>query len=751
MYSNAVKMKIKPLLAYFVGGALLALGIAGAFLLSAKINSTFNDVDERIYVEDSKFFSSSAIDKFSRTTETPALADSLSLVDVVEPDDFYTLSRSRAETAGISLIGLANRVEQSEGGVESEQERLRALYNETIELNYITDRTIDGDLYILEFVSPPAPGALGLVLNSEERRAESILSVEASRERVFLDHVVLADTGGLARLAFYPIEAGEGDIVDKILVMVIVYSEIFQTLVEQWASTFPDSTIDILVDGTSVVEPGEDDLVDDGIRYEGGDVMIIFSEFVGSPYGGSFAYLFGSSVFILISVASIVYTLNKSRLRAIRYSSLKSRFVADISHEIRTPMNGIMGMSELLGEMNLDSTARYYIKIINSCGETLMHLINDILDVSKIEAGLLDVREVRFKIQNSVRTTVDRLWSSQRMTHGSVKKQLDVILEFRDGIPEYIMGDEVRIQQILSNLVTNSLKFTDNGHIRIIASYVEGRKSGRNTGGNFLEVSVQDTGCGMTEKGAREAFDAFKQVHSRTDVGGTGLGLSICRQLCGLMGGEIECSSTVGVGTIVTFTVRVDALSTNPEEVIRRMPHSRHVYESGSARADTHASTTKSSVADTLDVLLGAAPIDESAHPNILVVDDVPINRKLLEKMFCTIGIDVDTCDNGLQAVQACDVTKYSLVLMDMVMPVMDGVGACEQIRLNKLNRETPIVFVSANVQSDMIAMCEKAGGNGFVTKPINKSKMIDVFIEKSTPQEREFVRRFVTTCQERV
>lgn len=765
---------IKKHIPRLVAALAFASSISCSYFLARFVDDSFRTAERRVYVEDSGFVAHRCLSLFDSTSSRPPLADALGFINVTSPGVFDALSEKQTSAAGISAVSLCSRVHPSLAPEAAAE--LSEMYNTTIDLTYITDYHIGGDLFVLDYTYPENAGVLGLVVNSDEPRAVAVNTTVQSGEPAFLDHIVLADTGEPGRVAFYPVVSQQP--IDTLFIAVIRYAALLEPLISQFKSTFPGSEVEVLVDGKAVFtsNPGRELSTEKNtMRFNSGAMEIIIPPHQGYTHGAHFVYMFVSGTVIVTCVASTLFIMNRSRARAVRYSSLKSRFLADMSHEIRTPMNGILGTTELLADTNLDPASRYYVNTISSCGANLMTLINDILDMSKIEAGLLDIRKDVTIVQQVIQSAVDHVWLAHRTKNGGVVGNLKLIVEFSPGVPEKIVGDGVRIQQVLSNLLTNSLKFTTTGYVKVVVScFYTGRPGQRNilklgitgntrrmavcctddggpgsVGKRYIRVSVRDTGSGMTTDGVKGAFEAFKQVHTAADMGGTGLGLSICKKLCGLMGGDIEIFSAVRKGTTVTFTIEAKA----SPGLHKLTAPSRHVYTHATPGAIPGTTPTlrrtrnlsRSAISHTLEPVLTMTPRERSTHPKVLVVDDVSINRKLLVNILLGVGVAADTCDEGLRAVQMCDATKYSFILMDMVMPVMNGTEATKRIRSNKLNSDTPVVFVSANVQPDSIARCDASGGNGFVTKPVSKTSIMEVLVMHCSPDEKEHVRRHLS------
>lgn len=711
-------------------------GSIGSYFLAKFIDKSTHENEKLIYIENTKTVSEVMMTSLERTSVNPYISDVLSVTNFEKedgfpnPDDFDTICNNLLQNTAVSITGIFNKLDPLD--VQKEEELLSDLYNASISLRYETNFSIPGDLFIVEYKAPRSIQGIGYVVNSNEEFSGMIDIIVQSDKVVILDLIDSDEIGGLGRVSAFPI-AKDGS-VDSILIASILYVDFYSSYIKPFLDIYPFTLVEVWIHGVKIFTSDSNISMTHFLEYQDEGIQSIrFSNFKGEEHGNTFYYMLFLGIFFFFILSLIIIILNYGRVRALRHSNFKSRFIADMSHEIRTPMNGVLGMAELLKGQDLSNISRNYVNTIYSCGTNLMGIINDILDMSKIEAGLIDINKSDVNIFNVVQNTVETIWASYKVKNRN--NDVKCTLNIEKGTPVVIIGDGLRIKQVLSNIITNSMKFTQNGSIDINVSYIQ-----KNC--KYIEMKVSDTGIGMDKNGVGEAFTPFKQFHSRMGVGGTGLGLSICKQLCNIMGGDISCKSSVGIGTTITFSIEIEI----PENSMENSEGLTKIYSNENLEEFYRDERLKSSGLQIFDIFFDMDPSDKSSHPEILIVDDIPINRKILVKMFSTMGISASTCEDGMEAIKKCEENKYSIIFMDMFMPVMDGIESCKKIRLGNLNKNTPVVFVTANAQSCAIETCEKSGGNGFISKPVNKKKIVEVFLKHATVEEKEFCRRYIST-----
>ena len=393
-------------------------------------------------------------------------------------------------------------------------------------------------------------------------------------------------------------------------------------------------------------------------------------------------------------------------------SKAKSEFLANMSHEIRTPMNGVLGTTELLLNSALTDKQRHLASTVHRSGRTLLAIINDILDFSKIEAGKLDLECVDFDLRQVLEESLELFGEAAR------RKQLRLTQHIDDAVPRYLKGDPVRFRQILMNLLSNAMKFTETGGVSLSAEYLEGT-----TTQALLRFAVTDTGIGIPPAAKSRIFDAFSQADGSTTrrYGGTGLGLSIAKQLVGLMGGTITVESTPGkwLDIRVYGTVRIcnrwgQAVQRNS----RRICNVQSPIVSPGQTSDAPMPTL---------ICRRGSSAEPQTGGRILLAEDSPVNREVAVGMLEQLGYEVEVAENGRQALVAAERDRFDIVLMDCQMPEMDGLTATGEIRRRETasgRRRLPIIALTAHAMHGDREQCLTAGMDDYLTKPFTQMQL---------------------------
>ncbi|NOJ21793.1 ATP-binding protein [Vibrio coralliilyticus] len=380
----------------------------------------------------------------------------------------------------------------------------------------------------------------------------------------------------------------------------------------------------------------------------------------------------------------------------------KSEFLANMSHEIRTPMNGIVGVAELLKETKPNEVQRNYVDILLTSSHTLLDIINDILDFSKIEAGHFELDPTKFDLKSLIQ---------QQANEYSIRaKQQELFFDCNidPAVPQEIEADSVRLKQVINNLIGNALKFTHRGYVELNIKLLE------NETGNQLQFEVKDTGIGIAKDKLDSIFDKFQQADGSTarQYGGTGLGLAISQKIVELMGGKLQVTSEVDLGSSFYFSIPIDTPSTAIGGIVQSSPNLVEFPASSGTQMKKLSPKYKTGL-------------------KVLVVEDTRVNQQVIQVMLNLLGLEVDIANNGVEALEYCQQNEVDAILMDCHMPVMDGYEATQKIRqLEGWAAYVPIIAVTANVIKEDRERCFEIGMNGFLSKPVKPKEIEEALID---------------------
>ncbi|MEZ5352373.1 MAG: response regulator [Bryobacteraceae bacterium] len=388
--------------------------------------------------------------------------------------------------------------------------------------------------------------------------------------------------------------------------------------------------------------------------------------------------------------------LEEATGRALAASKAKSEFLANVSHELRTPMNGVLGMMDIVLDGELHPAQREQIETAKNCAQTLLALLNDLLDLSKIEAGRMLLESIPFQVREVVEGCVLALGPK------ALEKGIEVRTTIAPGVPMTLVGDPLRVRQILMNLMSNAVKFTSKGSVEVELS------TGKQTEGQLvLHLRVRDTGPGIPAEKLAAIFDEFTQVDGSVSrqFGGTGLGLAITQRLVELHEGSIRVESEVGKGScFLVDLVLGHAVPATSRRVLA--PTADEIREANPAQDNSER--------------------DQQSPALILVVEDNAVNQKVVNAVLRKHGFRVEWAVNGAEAIKALEARDYDLILMDIQMPVMDGLAAARHIRSQPRWKDVPIVAMTAHAMRGDRERCLEAGMDDYMAKPVSPVHLVD-------------------------
>ena len=707
-------------------------GIISSIFFSKYLSKIQIDKLNDLYVSDARAVSIAMGDILDRTVLPTTLARVMEF-EYPTYDKFVSISDIDSHLPGVNHVAVLEYLPTSQH--KKVEDDFISIYNMSISVRSIPPTTFGFYSWIIYYMNPFDLDFIGLEINSIPSVSLKLEETRIEKKMTVMTDITMIDNGELAIATFQPILGKYSSI--SILTSVRRYTDLFREIVGVFLDEYHDSIIRVVIknktvfDSSAIVltyDPQNDNydmIEDDDIVFESMSVKIIISSTKAEPHLFISISIIVAFMMAVLLLSVLLLTINHSRIKKTTQLTFNNRFISTMSHEAKTLMNGILGMCDLLLHDGRETEDRK-LKIIRSCGRTLMRLVDDVIDLSHINNNTLEIHKEYVDIKDMMIDVIDSTWDSYMADIDQAGKEicLDVLIE--ENTPSKIISDGKRIAQVLTNIISNSLKYTQSGNIKVEL------KNELDTPERYLHILVSDTGIGMDSSKVSSLFQEFSIEAVKNDDKSMGLGMKLTKKICDNLGCIISCESVIGTGTSFNLRFLMDMI----DGCIFTTERYTKTYESMSNDENSRNSENSDKPED----------ID---HP-ILIVDDVKLNRTIMSKHVRNLGFKIETSVNGKCALEMCQNKKYSMIMMDISMPIMDGVESLKNIRASSMNKETPAIFVTADVVHRKSQASKLFPQTDLMTKPINADgikKTIEKHVLKiESPDESNFKRDSILT-----